>query len=182
MTTNQITHVFAVVLEGEYSDQSTSIYSVPIQDLELFMGLMDHYDGQVEAVFAFGMLPNIHKWGRVKSPSDRVAMYGLPDEERQPELFAYVERLLDSRPTIVSGDRVRWTRAFVERMTNGDSANHIAEFKGCVGVCEGHENSGYPKWDERPELAVRWMPSGLRYSYLPECLERAPVSAKKDSP
>jgi hypothetical protein len=94
------------------------------------------------------------------------------------------------------GDKVRMTKAFKlelqrECATEGCkpdaegvcerlcSTDHVKEFGECVGVVEGpldYNNKGEPYVVEKvgPELNVRWQPSGLRYGYHPDQLERVP--------
>ena len=47
------------------------------------------------------------------------------------------------------------------------SVDHVEEFGECIGIVED------PVWPDHPELEtfVRWLPSMLRYTYMPEDLE-----------
>ena len=83
------------------------------------------------------------------------------------------------------GDRVRMTKAHkaalwkkcrpghhVGPYIEGDecqqcSSGHVKEFGNCIGIVEDLVQPGCP------ELNVRWLPSKLRYGYLPDSLERA---------
>jgi hypothetical protein len=61
----------------------------------------------------------------------------------------------------------------------GCSSAHIEEFENCIGIAVGPIDSnkvplGHPDYDPSkvwPEWDVRWIPSGLKYGYLPEDLE-----------
>jgi hypothetical protein len=69
---------------------------------------------------------------------------------------------------IKRGDLVRMSKKFISDMLTGESKDHINEFKDCFGRVEG---PCYPN-GEGPELDVRWIPSGLKYGYHPENLEK----------
>jgi len=45
------------------------------------------------------------------------------------------------------------------------STNHVEEFGECIGLVEDLDSPS------RPEINVRWQPSGLRYAYNPKDLE-----------
>lgn len=82
------------------------------------------------------------------------------------------------------GDRVRLTEDAKYRIAD-NSPQHILEFGGCVGVVEcqtdynnyGKANDRNEPYDPKkvgPEFDVRWEPSGLRYAYRPDDLEKVP--------
>lgn len=68
---------------------------------------------------------------------------------------------------------VRLTAAYKSAaLANPDNAAHVAEFGACVGEVVGPTDWGVT---QGPEVDVRWLPSGLRYSYdLSELEEVAP--------
>jgi hypothetical protein len=65
-----------------------------------------------------------------------------------------------------SGEMVRMTK---QHKNDNASDAHIIEFGSCVGVVIGPTDYGTCVG---PEIDVRWLPSGLRYSYSSEDLER----------
>lgn len=64
------------------------------------------------------------------------------------------------------GDKVKMTEDFKKALMKNESADHIKEFGDCVGIVEG---LCYPD-SSCDDVDVRWIPSGLRYGYLPENL------------
>lgn len=103
--------------------------------------------------------------------------------------------------TFIRGDIVRMTEACKEEMRGpcgkagkhigpfcdsgdgtfdcwGCSSTHIIEFQDCIGVVIGpmnYNNEGENDPSKYgPQVDVRWMPSNLRYSYMPEHLEKLP--------
>lgn len=73
------------------------------------------------------------------------------------------------------GDRVRLTKACVERMREAtnkyddtdDGNNLVDDLEGQVGVVLGP----WEGLEDVPELDVRWEPHGLRYGFHPDDLE-----------
>lgn len=47
------------------------------------------------------------------------------------------------------------------------STQHVEEFGDCIGIVQEHVNFRELDW---PEVNVLWLPSNLRYCYLPEDL------------
>lgn len=65
-----------------------------------------------------------------------------------------------------TGDRVKLSNDFIKNSTN--CAEHVEEFKNCIGIVIG------PVWEDEPRiLDVRWLPSKLRYMYFEHELKRA---------
>lgn len=67
------------------------------------------------------------------------------------------------------GDRVKMTPKFKAQLRKNGSGVHEREFGHCVGVIQGLVE--YPKKRMGPDVNVRWLPSWLRYAYVPENLE-----------
>ncbi len=51
----------------------------------------------------------------------------------------------------------------------GCSSAHVEEFGECIGIVDGLIDCGTSKG---PEVDVKWQPSGLRYAYHPDKLDR----------
>ena len=75
---------------------------------------------------------------------------------------------------ISSGDKVRMSVSCKEGLIDNGCGEHVNEFGYCVGVVEDFvnlNNNGENDINKiGPEFNVRWMPSNLRYAYLPEHL------------
>lgn len=66
------------------------------------------------------------------------------------------------------GSLVRMSAELI-RCLEHESAEHVAEFKDCIGVVMGLTQWG--PGTVGPEVDVRWQPMNLRYAYAPELLE-----------
>jgi hypothetical protein len=75
---------------------------------------------------------------------------------------------------IKSGDKVGMRQSFKDSLIKNGSEEHIKEFGDCVGIVEDYVNYNNNGENDQnkigPELNVRWIPSKLRYGYLPEDL------------
>jgi len=60
-------------------------------------------------------------------------------------------------------------KASTKKQLNHSSHDHVKEFGNCVGITEGFVDYGNNQTG--PEINVRWLPSNLRYAYLPNDLE-----------
>lgn len=78
------------------------------------------------------------------------------------------ESILSGTGPMLNGIVVRMTEAHKKALREGLSAAHVDEFGDCIGVVLGPVDFGT---QQGPELDVRWVPSGLKYGYLPEHLE-----------
>ena len=67
------------------------------------------------------------------------------------------------------GKFVRMNQQIKDRLTENNSAEHVAEFGNCIGVVE--DQMVWPDGSVGPEYNVRWKPSNLRYLYGPDDLE-----------
>jgi hypothetical protein len=71
--------------------------------------------------------------------------------------------------SINKGDKVKMTEKLkISLMSNG-CEDHVIEFGNCIGIVE---DRCYPNINEATEVNVRWQPSGLRYGYFPDELEK----------
>jgi hypothetical protein len=72
------------------------------------------------------------------------------------------------------GDKVGMRQSFKDSLIKNGSEEHIKEFGDCVGIVEDYVNYNNNGENDQnkigPELNVRWLPSKLRYGYLPEDL------------
>ena len=77
---------------------------------------------------------------------------------------------------MTAGTRVRMTAAFKAAHSHKQEFagchEQVEEFGDCVGVVIGPVD--WPDGTYGPELDVRWEPSGLKYAYKPQDLEKAP--------
>lgn len=73
------------------------------------------------------------------------------------------------------GTRVRMNAACKKALIKSKSIAHLQEFSRCIGEVIGSVD--YGNGAIGPELDVRWMPSRLKYAYLPEHLVAVPLRA-----
>ncbi len=69
---------------------------------------------------------------------------------------------------IQKGDRVKLSDNYKKALRECGNLEHFEEFGNCTGIVEGPVSWG-PNI-KGPELEVRWLPSKLRYAYLPKNL------------
>ena len=75
---------------------------------------------------------------------------------------------------IQTGEKVKMSEIFKEKLIKNGSKEHVDEFGDCIGIVEdyvNYNNDGIKDINKiGPEFNVRWQPSKLRYGYLPKNL------------